>query len=95
MADTPVTFGLQLPCFSFPSRKGENVWAVGREIAQTAEGLGFESVWLMGTKECSKLPVHIGLIAGTGMSEHLPYCDFDDLPYGFREPLHLRFDVLP
>ncbi len=47
MADTPVTFGLQLPCFSFPSRKGENVWAVGREIAQTAEGLGFESVWLM------------------------------------------------
>ncbi len=47
MPGRPITFGLQIPSFTFPSRKGENVFAVGREIAQHVERLGFDSVWLM------------------------------------------------
>ena len=43
----PAQFGLQLPSFSFPTRADENVFDVGREITQTAEELGFDSVWLM------------------------------------------------
>jgi len=43
----PVKFGLQLPIFTFPSRPGENIFAVAREIAQTAEELGFDSLWFM------------------------------------------------
>lgn len=43
----PAQFGLQLPSFSFPTRANDNVFDVGREITQTAEELGFDSVWLM------------------------------------------------
>jgi F420-dependent oxidoreductase-like protein len=43
----PPTFGLQIPSFSFASRPGENVFDVARELATTAEEVGFESLWLM------------------------------------------------
>jgi F420-dependent oxidoreductase-like protein len=43
----PVRFGLQIPSFSFASRPADNVFAVTRDIAQRAEALGFDSVWLM------------------------------------------------
>lgn len=42
-----VRFGLQIPSFSFAQRPDENVFVVARDIAQEAEGLGFDSLWLM------------------------------------------------
>ena len=42
-----VRFGLQIPSFSFPKHPDENVFAVARDIAGEAEGLGFDSLWLM------------------------------------------------
>jgi F420-dependent oxidoreductase-like protein len=43
----PVTFGLQLPSFTFPQRPNENVFEVARDLAVVAEAEGFESIWLM------------------------------------------------
>jgi len=42
-----VRFGLQIPSFSFPKHPDENVFRVARGIAQEAESLGFDSLWLM------------------------------------------------
>jgi F420-dependent oxidoreductase-like protein len=42
-----VRFGLQIPSFTFPKRPDENVFLVARDIAQEAESLGFDSLWLM------------------------------------------------
>jgi F420-dependent oxidoreductase-like protein len=43
----PVRFGLQIPSFTFPTRPRDNPYDVARELAQSAEALGMESVWLM------------------------------------------------
>jgi F420-dependent oxidoreductase-like protein len=43
----PARFGLQIPCFTFPGRPRANVYDVTRELAQRAEALGMDSVWLM------------------------------------------------
>jgi hypothetical protein len=43
-----VRFGLQIPSFSFCMRPNENVFLVARDIAQQAESLAFDSLWLMG-----------------------------------------------
>jgi F420-dependent oxidoreductase-like protein len=43
----PVRFGLQIPSFTFPTRPRDNVYDVARELAQAAEALGMDSVWLM------------------------------------------------
>jgi len=43
----PVKFGLQIPSFTFHTRRGENVYRVAEEIARTAESEGMDSVWLM------------------------------------------------
>ena len=42
-----IRFGLQIPSFTFPKRPDENVFLVARDIAQEAESLGFDSLWLM------------------------------------------------
>ena len=42
-----IRFGLQIPCFTFPTRPADNVFDVTRDIALRAEAAGFDSVWLM------------------------------------------------
>lgn len=43
----PISFGLQIPSFSFLQRPTDNVYDVARELVIEAESEGFDSVWLM------------------------------------------------
>ena len=42
-----LSFGLQIPSFSFPARPGEDLFAVTREIATAAETEGYDTLWMM------------------------------------------------